>query len=377
MSFARRILALRHIALDLLPVISPAWGRILLSRRQTVEFIRPFEVRSTAPASVFLPALKRTPEGPLVPDRQNGAVIRFERDAVWLLRTGQVLDDLRIIPTGNVVLNRKYHVDLDFKPVRGLFKSHRLAGSEEALIACWPHGWGSYYEFVVYIVAKLLRIEDALGPEIWKQAKLAYPRRVQPYERDFLQALGIDEDRVIDTRTFGGAVGASRIVVANNHTRRHPSPDDIHRLRRRFVPRDGNASRRLYISRAGTRRVVNESELRPILDRHGVEFIPDVPRSLREQVDLFRQASLIIGPHGAAFTNIIWSPPGTRLIELFGQTYYPPHFQYLAEILEHRYACWMDAGGSRQSNATRHDDLYVDPVVFARLLESALVGAGS
>src|SRR5690606_5925792 len=249
---------------------------------------------------------------------------------VVLLGTAEAFDDLRIIPTGNVVLNRKYHVDLDFKPVRGLFESHRLAGSEEALIACWPHGWGSYYEFVVYIMTKLLRIEDALGPEIWKQAKLAYPRRFQPYERDFLQALGIVEDGVIDTRTFGGAVGASRIVVATNHTRRFPSPDDIDRLRRRFIPQDGVASRRLYISRAGTRRVVNESELRPIMDRHGVEFVEDVPRTVREQIDLFRHASLIIGPHGAAFTNIIWSPPGTRLFELFGQSYHPPHFQYLA-----------------------------------------------
>ena len=377
MSFARPSIAVRHAALDLVPVVSPAWGRVLLSRRQTVELIQPFEVRSTDPGSVLLPALTGTSGGRLVPDRQNGRVIRLERDAVWLLRTGEVLDDLRILSTGNVVLNGKYHVDLDFKPVRGLLKSHRLERSEDALIACWPHGWGSYYEFVVYIVTKLLRIEDALGPEIWKQARLAYPRRSTAYERDFLQALGIDEAGVIDTRSLGGAVGASRIVVANNHTRRHPSPDDIHRLRDRFAPRAGEAARRLYISRAGTRRVTNESELRPIMDRHRVEFIPDTPRSLREQIDLFRHASLIIGPHGAAFTNIIWSPPGARLIELFGRSYYPPHFHYLAEVLGHDYACWMDAGASRHTSATRHEDLHVDPAAFARLLEAAEDGTGS
>lgn len=373
-NLARSTRELTHLVLGALPVISPAWGRVLLSRARTIEVLKPFEVYASTPPAVFLPAISSvTGKSFLSADHgRPGRTIRFEPDFVWSVSTGRAAEDLRILSTGAVVLNRKFHLDLDFKSVAGLLASHRLLRSEGALIACWPHRWGTYYDFTMFVMTKLLRIEHALGPSVWKQARLTYPRRHSAYEREFLQALGIDDDGVIDARSLRGAVGASRIVAANNHTRLYPSPNDVFRLRDRFAPGPGGpASRRLYISRRGTRRVVNEEELRPILDRFGIEFIEDVPRSLRDQIDLFRGASLVVGPHGAAFTNIVWTPPGAILLELFGRAYYPPHFYYLARVLGHDYACWIEPGGS-QSDASRHDDLNVDPNGFTRLLETAV-----
>ena len=369
---------------QLLRRISPAWGRGLLSKQEAFEVLKPFEVYSSLPPPVLLPGINSITGIPFVSSEgdpeKTGRTIRFEPDAVWSIGKGGSVSDLRVISTGSVVLDRKFHLDLDFVPVRGLLRSHRLSMSEDALIACWPHSWGTYYDFVMLIMTKLVRIEHALGPGIWEKARLAYPRRHAPYEREFLQALGVDEGRVIDTQALGGAVGASRIVTANNHALLYPSPDDVRRLRERFSPPTGQGSRRLYISRAGTRRVLNESELRPIMDRFGVEFVEDVPRTLREQIELFGAASLVVGPHGAAFTNIAWMPPGASVLELFHHAYFPPYFYYLAHVLGHRYACWIEPGGAAQGDASRriraprprYDDLHVDPDGFERLLETAV-----
>ena len=380
MNVARSTRKLKHALLDVLPAISPAWGRVLLSKPRTLEVLKPFEVYSSAPPSVFLPnidSMAGTPFFSAEDKSEKGATIRFGPDSVWSLRAGEQVGDLRILSTGNVVLDGKFHLDLDFTPAKGLLLPHKVLWSEDALIACWPHGWGTYYDFVMFVMTKLLRIEHALGPTVWQMARLAYPRRHARYERDFLQALGVDEGRVIDTQSFRGAVGAAQIVVANNHTRLFPSPDDVLRLRDRFAPpRPGKASRRLYISRAGTRRVVNESELRPIMDRFGIEFVEDAPRTLQEQIELFRAASLVVGPHGAAFTNITWMPPGATLLELFNRAYFPPHFYYLARVLGHDYACWIEPGPAAQTDASRHDDLHVDPNGFSRLVEAAVNGAG-
>jgi Glycosyltransferase 61 len=376
MILARGKHKLKHSVLDILPAVSPAWGRVLLSRHRTVEILRDYEIVSSTPPSVSLPRSNSVSGVPFFSghDGQGGEVpIGFGPDCVWSLRTGEAISDLRVLSTGTVVLDGKFHLDLDFTSVRGLLLPHKVVRSEEALIACWPHGWGTYYDFTMFVVTKLLRIEHALGPSVWKEARLAYPRRHAVYEREFLQALGIDEDSVIDTRSLGGAVGARQVVVANNHTRLYPSPADVCRLRDRFAPVGaGRGSRRLYLSRSGTRRVVNESDLRPILDRFGIEFVEDVPRSLPEQIDLFRAASLIVGPHGAAFTNIAWTPPGATVLELFNRAYFPPFFYYLSRVLGHDYACWIEPGGGPPNDASRHDDLHVDPDGFLRLLETAV-----
>ena len=31
---------------------------------------------------------------------------------------------------------------------------------------------------------------------------------------------------------------------------------------------------------------------------------------IAEQIQLFQQAKLVLGPHGAGLTNLIWTPPG-------------------------------------------------------------------
>mmetsp|Transcript_17200 Transcript_17200/g.26611 ORF Transcript_17200/g.26611 Transcript_17200/m.26611 type:complete len:100 (+) Transcript_17200:1392-1691(+) len=59
--------------------------------------------------------------------------------------------------------------------------------------------------------------------------------------------------------------------------------------------------------------------------------------TLRHQFELFVNSHLVIGPHGAGFTNLIVSPPGSLVLE-FGL----PHpytnlcFFFLSVRLEHR-----------------------------------------
>ena len=43
--------------------------------------------------------------------------------------------------------------------------------------------------------------------------------------------------------------------------------------------------------------------------------------SVQEQIDVFHNAEVIVAPHGAALTNITWSQPGVRVLEMFAGTY--------------------------------------------------------
>jgi hypothetical protein len=75
--------------------------------------------------------------------------------------------------------------------------------------------------------------------------------------------------------------------------------------------------RKLYLTRkAGLRSLGNREEIERLVSEHGFEIVDLVGMSLESQIELFLQASLIVAPTGAALTNMLFCPPGTKVIIL-------------------------------------------------------------
>ena len=165
------------------------------------------------------------------------------------------------------------------------------------------------------------------------------------YEKEYLELLGFNPDNFIDSRTY--KLSAEKVVFGNCGTWK-PNANEIRSLKRNIesrlnisdiTPSSGN---RIYISRKGRREIVNEEELIELLKKFDFIIIEDKARSVKEQIDIYRNASFIIGPHGASFANVIWCKPGTHLYELFSRSWSPDYFLYLAEINGMRYSAYQD-----------------------------------
>jgi capsular polysaccharide biosynthesis protein len=78
---------------------------------------------------------------------------------------------------------------------------------------------------------------------------------------------------------------------------------------------------RIYVSRssAPVRRLVNEDRLMDILAPFGFVNIDPAGRPLREQIALFGGAHMVISPHGAGLTNLLFSKPDTTVVEIFSR----------------------------------------------------------
>jgi hypothetical protein len=96
---------------------------------------------------------------------------------------------------------------------------------------------------------------------------------------------------------------------------------------------------RVYVSRqrARMRRILNEAELAAALSSHGFRsyVLEDMP--LAEQAMLFRRASIVVGPHGAGLTNLLFGGARCRVLELFPGVPYP-HYRWLAGAMGYEYA---------------------------------------
>jgi len=95
----------------------------------------------------------------------------------------------------------------------------------------------------------------------------------------------------------------------------------------------------LYVSRGGgrnsARNVENAAEILEALGQHFkvVEF-DGSETSFKESLWLFKNAQLILGPHGGGFYNILACSPGAKVIEFVPDDYGKHEVGHIAEALE-------------------------------------------
>ncbi len=79
-----------------------------------------------------------------------------------------------------------------------------------------------------------------------------------------------------------------------------------------------NLRKRLWVSRKYSYRryLINEDEIKPILDEYNIQVIYPEKMDYLEQVDLFRNAEFLGGVHGAALTNMLYMESNSKVLEL-------------------------------------------------------------
>lgn len=302
--------------------------------------------------------------------------VSFDPDYVWKISLNEKIDSLTICTSGNTLLNQKLLLDLDFR-ISGAgilewpYKPHKI--TYPLVVAPWSHLWCSYYDYVIFVLAKLCRIEEALGKEIWQEAKICYPLRHTVFESGFTSKLGIPESSLIDTRARDTGYHAESIVLGNNQDWYFPSPYDIELLRKKFCLEEKvKPYRKLYVSRSGRRQVKNETEVREVLKEFDFEILEDISRTVDEQIRLFAEAAVVVGPHGAGFTNLLWCQPGTKVLECFYGGYTPPYFYYISQLLGLEYFRMVDDSEDPENWSFIGMDMMVDVNVLRRQIKKML-----
>ena len=96
-------------------------------------------------------------------------------------------------------------------------------------------------------------------------------------------------------------------------------------LRENFLKHRAEINRipKLYISRkkAKYRRVINEENVLSCLSNCGFTPVNLEDHRLATQIALLSNAEVIVAPHGAGLTNLIWCNPGTKILEFFSPNY--------------------------------------------------------
>lgn len=152
-------------------------------------------------------------------------------------------------------------------------------------------------------------------------------------------------DRVVVPVDKRFSIRADRLLVSSNiiEDLRHPghlgAPWVIDFLRERLQPDTLPVHRRIFISRADAtgRGIINWPEIEEVLSSHGFEVVNVSALSLNEQISTFSAAECVVGLHGAGLTNMVFSPPGTKILEILPPLVATRAYWVLANACRHDY----------------------------------------
>jgi len=102
--------------------------------------------------------------------------------------------------------------------------------------------------------------------------------------------------------------------------------------------------RRVFVSRrnAARRRLLNEEQIWRLLKPQGFERVEMEGLPFEAQVQLMMETRVLVAPHGAGLTNMIFCAPGTQVVEIADFGFPNPNFYALASALGHDY--WLIPG---------------------------------
>ena len=224
-----------------------------------------------------------------------------------------------------------------------------------------------------------------------KKPKILLSEMHEQYRRIMERANLVERTVFVSKTKF--SIRAEQLLVSSNIISdfRHPAhlvaPWAIGFVQQRLTTSNSmkvdTPRRKLFISRADakSRQIVNSDEVEAILVAHDFEIINLSLLSLDEQIAAFAEAECVAAVHGAGLTNIVFSRPGLKVLEILPPLVATPAYWILCHGAGHHYYAMIadDLEMARPDYTTwghhpEYNDrnITVDPIRLTQMLDRLL-----
>jgi Glycosyltransferase 61 len=292
---------------------------------------------------------------------------RVWSDSAVITRDDKLLADLSIEmgkPMGEHSIFQKWR----------LRSVHQIHGTAAVLTV---PGGSNYFHWMFDVLPRLALIQRS-GKSLEHIHKLIVHSCHLPFQEQTLARLNIPKEKIIESDRYPH-IKADELIVSS--FLRNPQLGGIidqfacDFLRREFLDsataEAATGVERIYVTRSGAsyRKVLNENEVIDFLSKLGFKVLVLETLSFVEQVSAFAQAKLIVAPHGAGLSNIVFCAPGTKLIELFSPNYVHSCFWALSNYVDMEYYYLLGAG--------EHPPEYIDKPIPNPHMDDILIDINS
>lgn len=202
----------------------------------------------------------------------------------------------------------------------------------------------NYYHWLIDSVPYFGVLEMA-GVDLARVDRFYIHRNMSRFQEELLRRFGVADTDVLSYEGKDVHYRFDELVIPlfRSDGSLWPNPWAVDYLRGSLGPGDviddapAGSGRPLYIERGESRRAVsNEGSLVERLEAEGFSILRPAGCTVAEQIDVMSRSRHVLAAHGAGLANIVFAPPGAKVMEFCGQ-YLSSHFRMLSEFSGHTY----------------------------------------
>ena len=217
---------------------------------------------------------------------------------------------------------------------------YQIDGTVAFLSIRW--GGGGYYHWMFDVVTRISLLYQS-NIDLFSIDKFIFNQIQTKFQIETIKILGFSEDKILESCNYPH-IHAQKLIVPSipylDGFRNTKWACDF--LKETFLPKNSLKSslvEKIYISRkqASKRQVVNEAEVVSLLETFGFKIIILELMSVKQQALCFANAKVVVAPHGAGLTNLVFCSSGTKVIEFFDSEYLVKCYWLISNVcnLEH------------------------------------------
>jgi capsular polysaccharide biosynthesis protein len=251
------------------------------------------------------------------------------------------LENVSIIDSNNILVNNVSHQQIDgamfpAKSNSALVKgTPRLKKKIEGSILCMVQGVSAEINYFHWMFDILPRIKLIKNVKNLKDIDYFYFPELKKWQRDTLSVFKIPKKKFINSKKYRHI--EADLVFATSHpwyTKGHMVSESknlpawaINWISNTFLryKKKNRCSKKIFIDRSESIfkhcQIINNNEVKNNLIKMGFSIHKTGAMSFFEQIYLFNNAKVIVGAHGAAFTNLVFCKPKTKIIEIIPKSH--------------------------------------------------------
>ncbi len=192
-------------------------------------------------------------------------------------------------------------------------------------------GNANYWHWLFDVIPRIKILENKI--DLQEIDFFLFPDLREKFQFETLNSLDIPLEKRISSRVFRHVQSKTAIAVDHPYVIKNNPSIEIQNLpswileflRNKFLNKDKsiNFPNKFYIDRKDSksnhrhlRKIINEEEVKEFLVKKGFSILTLSDLSFKDQVNLFQNATHIVGLHGAGFANLTFCKPKTQVLEL-------------------------------------------------------------
>ena len=206
----------------------------------------------------------------------------------------------------------------------------------------------NYFHFLFDILSKLIICEKIIP---LNEIDYFYVHEKIEWQSKIFKLFNINDDKLISSKKYHHIKSDEIIAVEHPWYVKGLVQDEIanlpdwiiFKLRQKLIKlsKKFDSNDKIFIDRSDSVnshcKLINNNEIIDYLNKKGFSSYKISNLDFLEQVYLFNNAKIIIGPHGAAFSNIIFSKAKTKIVEIIPDDHPSIKCQKISDVLALNY----------------------------------------